>query len=63
MFFSVERGNFKLRGASPCIDAGFAGDWMTSTSRALDGNPRIMGRGPDMGCYETCHMGFAIRLR
>ncbi len=62
-FVNSEKGNFKLRSASPCIDAGFAGDWMTSTSRALDGNPRIMGHGPDMGCYETKHQGFQIRLR
>ena len=63
MFVSVEKGNFKLRSASPCIDAGFTGEWMTDASLALDGNPRIMGRGPDMGCYETCHLGFTIRLR
>ena len=62
-FFSVEKGNFKLRSSSPCIDAGFAGEWITDTSLALDGNPRIMGRAPDMGCYETYHAGFTIRLR
>ena len=63
VFYNVEKGNFRLRAKSPCIDAGYKGDWMTNDSLALDGNPRIMGRGPDMGCYETSHSGFTIRLR
>lgn len=63
VFYNVEKGNFRLRAKSPCIDAGYKGDWMTNGSLALDSNPRIMGRGPDMGCYETSHSGFTIRLR
>ena len=63
LFRNAATGDFRLRSASPCIDAGVAGEWMTEDALALDGNPRIMGGAPDMGCYETYHSGFSIRLR
>jgi len=62
-FRSPEKGDFRVKSASPCIDAGVQGEWMTAGCLALDGNPRIMGRAPDMGCYETYHSGMTIRLR
>ena len=63
LFRNVARGDYRLRAKSPCIDAGYKGEWMTDASLSLDGKPRIMGRGPDMGCYETNHSGFSISLR
>ena len=63
LFRNVTRGDYRLRAKSPCIDAGYKGEWMTDASLSLDGKPRIMGRGPDMGCYETNHSGFSISLR
>jgi len=63
MFRNPARGDYSLRGKSPCVDAGCMGEWITASSLALDGGPRILGRGPDMGCYETYNSGYVIRLR
>ena len=63
LFRNVAKGDYRLRVKSPCVDAGYKCEWMTDASLSLDGKPRIMGRGPDMGCYETNHSGFSISLR
>ena len=63
LFRNVAKGDYRLRVKSPCVDAGYKCEWMTDASLSLDGKPRIMGRGPDMGCYETKHLGFSISLR
>ncbi len=46
-------GDFHLTTGSPCINGGTTSNmsWL-ATARDLDGNPRIDGSGPDMGCYE-----------
>lgn len=36
---------------SSCIDAGVGRDWMAGAVD-LDGNPRLSGAAPDIGCYE-----------
>jgi hypothetical protein len=51
-FDSIDVGNryfnFRLKATSPCINKGVATGVMTD----LDGNPRIVGNLPDLGCYE-----------
>jgi parallel beta-helix repeat protein len=44
-------GDFHLQVISPCIDAGINQAWMVGATD-LDGNPRIVGEGVDMGAYE-----------
>ena len=50
-FVAAEAGDFHLSKGSPCIDSG---DELASTFGVtdLDGNPRVVGGGIDMGCYE-----------
>ncbi len=50
-FADPDRGDFRLREASPCIDSG-NGD-IGSNSVDLDGRPRRIGARPDMGAYES----------
>jgi hypothetical protein len=44
--------DYHLLEGSPCIDGGIYMPWMGSATD-LDGNPRYMGSGVDMGCYES----------
>ena len=44
--------DWHLQFVSPCVDAGTSMAWMANATD-LDGNPRILGPGVDMGCYET----------
>jgi hypothetical protein len=49
-FVNAAAGNYRLSAASPCINAGTNGTWVTVTD--LDGGPRIRGGTVDMGAYE-----------
>ena len=65
-FVDADNGNFRLLPSSPCIDAGSLSaalrPWVSlpgegarlswSLGEDLDGNPRISGKGIDMGAYE-----------
>ncbi len=51
-FADPEAGNYRLLPSSPAIDAAFETPWMTGAFD-LDGNARIRGDGPDMGCFEA----------
>lgn len=55
-FVNPAAGNYRLAITpvrSPCIDAGTnLLSWMTS-GVDMDGNPRILGKGVDMGAYES----------
>ena len=47
-FVNPDAGNYRLRGDSPCIDKGGS----NAPATDLDGNPRPIGAGYDMGAYE-----------
>lgn len=44
-------GNYRLKTGSPCVDTGTNLAWMASAAD-LQGSPRILGAGPNMGAYE-----------
>ncbi len=50
LFRSAVTGDYRLKLASPCIDAGTAGGGFIAPDKDLDGNPR--DGEPDMGAYE-----------
>ena len=60
-FANPDRGNYELRGASPCVDVAHPEDWMTG-AKDLKGRARIYGQGPDLGCYETTRIGGLMLL-
>ncbi|MBN1674759.1 MAG: hypothetical protein JXR37_27185 [Kiritimatiellae bacterium] len=51
LFVDAGAGDYRLRLASPCIDAGANADWMQAACD-LDGNPRVLNGTVDMGAYE-----------
>ncbi len=53
---------YRLSGASPCINAAREESWMTGATD-LGGNPRVLSKIPDIGCYECLRQGFNIILR
>ena len=59
-------GDYQLRGASPCINAGVNFPWMTVAanvhSKDLDGKPRLSDVSVDMGVYEFMTTGSLILL-
>ena len=50
-FADSGKGDFFLRGSSPCKDTALLESWMANAFD-LAGNARVMGGGPNMGCYE-----------
>jgi len=51
-FVDSSEGDYRLRYASPCIDAGANYHWFAWPQRDLDGDCRLYGDRIDMGCYE-----------
>jgi len=41
----------QLASLSPCVGVGFPKSWMPDAAD-LEGNPRVMGKVADFGCYE-----------
>ena len=61
-------GSWTLRLRSPCKDTAMPFGWMTDAadprSKDIGGNDRVIGAGPDMGCYERPpKIGFTILVR
>lgn len=52
VFVDAIHGDYHLKGASPCVDAG-NDTYVTAGAHDLDGNLRKQGAHVDMGCYET----------
>ncbi|MDD5708343.1 MAG: choice-of-anchor Q domain-containing protein, partial [Kiritimatiellae bacterium] len=44
--------DYRLKGSSPCVDAGYNETWM-ATALDLDGRPRVVRSRVDMGAYEV----------
>lgn len=51
-FNDFDGGDFTFGGGSPLYGAGILLPWMENAID-LAGNPRIFGRRPDIGCYES----------
>ena len=60
LFKKAANGGYRLTGASPARNAGVNQSWMVD-ALDLDGNPRIIGKKVDMGCFE-CTSGAATML-
>ncbi len=60
-FTDAARGDYTLRGSSPCVDKGVVLDWMVG-AKALNGENRIIGQ-PDIGCYEFRPNGTFLLFR
>ena len=58
-FVDAAAGNYRLSTNSPCIDRG--ANFYVQGATDLDGNPRIMNGGVDMGAYE-CQEALAPRF-
>ena len=59
LFVDATAGNYRLNSNSPCIDRG--ANFYAQGATDLDGNPRIMNGGVDMGAYE-CQEAVAPRF-
>jgi len=55
-------GDFRLRGSSPCVNAGVWRDWMTGASD-FDGRRRVIGAAVDLGVYEYMQQGTVLQVR
>ena len=56
-------GDYHLKASSPCLDKGETLDWMLEATD-LDGQPRVVRRAVDLGCYEnTAILSTLIMLR
>ncbi len=64
MFVDALQGDYRLGGASPCLNTGTNQTWMIGTID-LDGKPRIdrLTGQVDMGCYEKVALGTTIMIR
>lgn len=50
------RGDYHLKAGSPCIDTASNLGWI-ATAVDIEGNPRIMGAGPNRGAFEKTRPG------
>ena len=57
-----EKGRFNLLAGSPCISKGITREWMTGATD-LYGNPRIYGKGPEIGAVEFITHGITIIVK
>ena len=64
-FKNAGRGNYHLKSsATDFIDAGDVSVWNGAADPVdLDGNPRILYNGVDLGCYERRTKGFMLIIR
>ncbi len=64
MFVDALQGDYRLRGASPCLNTGTNQTWMIGAID-LDGKPRIdrLTGLVDMGCYEKAALGTTLIIR
>ena len=58
-----EKGRFNLLAGSPCINKGLRLAWMTDDATDLYGNPRIYGKGLEIGAVEFITHGLTIIMK
>ena len=56
------RGGYKLRKSSPGVNQGVVRDWMDG-AKDIEGQPRVQGVAPDIGCYEFSATGMFMLVR
>ena len=61
-FRSPEKGDYRLRRGSPCVDAGRNVDWMEG-AKDLRGERRVVNGKIDIGCYEFPWHGLMLLVR
>ena len=61
-FRNEARGNYRLKADSPAVNKGVWCNWMDGATD-LGGNPRKVGKLPDIGCYECLGGGFRLIVR
>ena len=62
LFKGAASRNYRLRKASPCVNAGSDAGW-TRDDVDLAGNPRLRGSATDIGCFERPFADTLLRLR
>ena len=63
LFRTPEISDYTLRSSSPSVNTGLRQAWMATRTDLL-GNPRVIGRSCDMGCFEcTIRPGTTLILR
>lgn len=61
-FRRPESGDYRVLSTSPARNGGVERPWM-STALDLQGNPRILNKRPDIGCYEDLSGSMFLMLR
>ena len=57
-----KKDTWTLSGASPCVNAGVNAEWMAEATD-LAGDPRILNKTVDIGCYENPKRGLMILFK
>lgn len=61
---SPKRDDWRVRSTSPCVNAGDASVWEgVENPIDLRGDPRVLNRQVDMGCYEVPQAGLRLIVR
>ena len=61
-FRNPARGNYRIKSGSPAQNAGTNQSWMDGATD-LQGNPRILNKTVDIGCYEVPVTGLTLIVR
>ena len=61
-FRNPARGDYRFRDGSPAQNAGTCREWMNGATD-LNGNPRILNKVVDIGCYEVPVTGLMLIVR
>ena len=61
-FRNPARGDYRFRSGSPAQNAGTCREWMNGATD-LNGNPRILNKVVDIGCYEVPVTGLMLIVR
>jgi len=62
LFMAAHQGDYRIKGISPCLNAGLNMLWMTGAGD-LSGHSRISGGTVDMGAFEASGQGVLILIQ